>query len=230
MVDEFRPNRVLATDRPYPPWRVSEVRGSLWWRSSSPEILVLGSVSGDGVRPVHLSGEPARYRSVPGFDARQAIPHGLSWQGGPMPALQVPYLQRSVTRCGNRTPPVFRHSHRSDPGRVPFECPHFMPALQVHTFNVLSSEAEIARRPSPVTSTPVTAEECAGSVRNNPVPGESSIASSGLNHGRGAPASMHCRNSPNLVFCACGSKRATNYEANCLESLSITCQPRRTAS
>ena len=38
---------------------------------------MLGSVSGDGLRAVHLPREPPRHRSVPWFDERKALSHGF---------------------------------------------------------------------------------------------------------------------------------------------------------
>jgi hypothetical protein len=43
---------------------------------------LLGSVFVDGFRAADLSRQSARYRSLPPFDAGQAVPHGISRQGG----------------------------------------------------------------------------------------------------------------------------------------------------
>src|ERR1019366_2043266 len=48
---------------------------SLSRRLSAEDFLLLGSVSGNGVRTVDLPRQPARYRSVPAFDAGQALSH-----------------------------------------------------------------------------------------------------------------------------------------------------------
>ena len=50
------------------------------------ELFLLGSVSGDGLRPAHLSREPAGHRDLPGRGGRQAVPHGLPHQRGALDA------------------------------------------------------------------------------------------------------------------------------------------------
>src|ERR1039458_3866006 len=51
---------------------------SLSRRLSAEDFLLLGSVSGNGVRTVDLPRQSARYRSVPAFDAGQALSHRFS--------------------------------------------------------------------------------------------------------------------------------------------------------
>src|ERR1035438_5384403 len=55
---------------------------SLSRRLSAEDFLLLGSVSGNGVGTVDLPRQSARYRSVPAFDAGQALSHGIPRQGG----------------------------------------------------------------------------------------------------------------------------------------------------
>ncbi len=55
---------------------------SLPRRLSAEGFLLLGSVFGNGVRAVDLPRPSARYRSLPAFDAGQALPHGIPRQGG----------------------------------------------------------------------------------------------------------------------------------------------------
>src|SRR5438093_12916448 len=65
MVHEPGPHRVLAVDRLPAGSRVSSLRRSLRRRRPLARLLLLGSVSDHGLRSAHLSGEPARYRSMP---------------------------------------------------------------------------------------------------------------------------------------------------------------------
>src|ERR1035437_5845460 len=55
---------------------------SLRRRCAAARLLLLGSVSVDGLCPTHLPGWPSRYRSVPAIAGRQTLPHGFSWPGG----------------------------------------------------------------------------------------------------------------------------------------------------
>ena len=70
---------------------------SLSRRLSAKDFLLLGSVFVDGFRAADLSRQSARYRSLPPFDAGQAVPHGISRQGG---ALHSRRCQR-VARLAN---------------------------------------------------------------------------------------------------------------------------------
>src|SRR6266852_3434650 len=70
---------------------------SLSRRLSAKDFLLLGSVSVDGFRAANLSRQSARYRGLPPFYAGQAVPHGISRQGG---ALHSRRCQR-VTRLAN---------------------------------------------------------------------------------------------------------------------------------
>ena len=54
-----------ATDPASAPQGISEVCGPPSWRPLRQGILLLGSVSGDGLRAIHLSREPARHRDLP---------------------------------------------------------------------------------------------------------------------------------------------------------------------
>ena len=71
-------------------------------------------------------------------------------------ALQIPHLQRVVIRRGDRPPPVRRHRHAMTPSEWPARVRSSRPLSRSHTFSVLSSDAETARRPSGVTATPLT--------------------------------------------------------------------------
>ena len=50
------------------------MRVPLPWRLPAEEFLLLGPVSRDGFRSVDTPREPARHRSMPAVDERQALP------------------------------------------------------------------------------------------------------------------------------------------------------------
>jgi hypothetical protein len=58
--------------------RVSALCNSLLWRCAVARLLLLGSVSVDGLCPTDLSGRPSRHRSVPTISGWQALPYGFS--------------------------------------------------------------------------------------------------------------------------------------------------------
>ena len=77
MVHEPRPHRVRPVD-PLPSGsRVPPLRKPLRRGSQMAQLLRLGSVPIDGFRPADLPRKPPRYRSVPAFAFRQALPHGI---------------------------------------------------------------------------------------------------------------------------------------------------------
>src|SRR6516162_6279519 len=86
MVDESWPNRLFATARAPTAQGVSEVRHPIRWRFSLERVLLLGSVSGNGIRSVDLSRESTRHRGVPTLDRMQSLSHGIPWQCGPFDA------------------------------------------------------------------------------------------------------------------------------------------------
>ena len=77
MRDEHRAYRLLAAGRVPSPPTVPEVRRPIWWWSLSEYFVLLGSVSGDGIRSVDLPQESSQLRSLPRFHRRQALPHGI---------------------------------------------------------------------------------------------------------------------------------------------------------
>ena len=82
MVHEPRPHRVRPVD-PLPSGsRVPPLRKPLRRGSQMAQLLRLGSVPIDGFRPADLPRKPPRYRSVPAFAFRQALPHGIPLPGG----------------------------------------------------------------------------------------------------------------------------------------------------
>ena len=99
MRDELGPHRICATDRASAPQGISQVRRSLSWGPLRKELLLLGSVSGDGLRPTHLSREPARHRDLPGRGGRQAVPHGYSQQCGAFDAGRCQRVARLAHLC-----------------------------------------------------------------------------------------------------------------------------------
>jgi len=56
-------------------------RGPLLWRSSGAHAQVRRAVPMYGLRPAHLSGEPARHRSLFVGTSGEALPHGVSRAG-----------------------------------------------------------------------------------------------------------------------------------------------------
>src|SRR5229473_1742911 len=93
MRDEHWAHRLLSVGRVPSPPTIPEVRRPIWRWSLSEKFVLLGSVSGDGVRSVDLPRESSRHRSVPSFRQRQALPHGIPRQGG---ALDLGRCQRSA--------------------------------------------------------------------------------------------------------------------------------------
>ena len=81
MVHEPWPHRFLSTDRTCAKQGIPEMCGPVSWRRPPERLLLLGSVSGNGLGPVDLPRKPARHRSVSTLDKRQAQSHGLSRQG-----------------------------------------------------------------------------------------------------------------------------------------------------
>ena len=82
MVHEPRPHRVRPVDQLPSGSRVPSLRKPLRRGSQMAQLLRLGSVPIDGFRPADLPRKPPRYRSVPAFAFRQALPHGIPLPGG----------------------------------------------------------------------------------------------------------------------------------------------------
>ena len=61
---------------------VSKMRRPLSRRLLSQELLLLGSVSGDGLRPTDLPRESSRHRSMSSFRTRQTVSHGVPRSSG----------------------------------------------------------------------------------------------------------------------------------------------------
>ena len=81
MVHEPRPHRVRPVDQLPSGSRVPPLRKPLRRGSQMAQLLRLGSVPIDGFRPADLPRKPPRYRSVPAFAFRQALPHGIPLPG-----------------------------------------------------------------------------------------------------------------------------------------------------
>src|ERR1035438_3137369 len=86
MAHESGAHRLLAIDQLSSRPRVPSLRRALSGRPTTARPHLLGSVSGDGLRPVDLSGESARHRNLFTFVAGQAISLGIPWQGGALNA------------------------------------------------------------------------------------------------------------------------------------------------
>ena len=63
------------------------------------QLLLLGSVPIDGVSPVDLPRKPPRYRSVPAFARRQALPHGILLPGGALHTGRRQRIARLADLC-----------------------------------------------------------------------------------------------------------------------------------
>src|SRR5580692_4605492 len=97
MRDEHRAYRLLAAGRVPSPPTVPQLLRPIWWWSLSENFVLLGSVSGDGIRSVDLPRESSQHRSLPRFHRRQALPHGIPWKGG---TFDVGRCER-ITRLAN---------------------------------------------------------------------------------------------------------------------------------
>ncbi len=79
---ESRPNLDLLSVVGLPAGsRVSTLCSSIRRGCAAARVLLLGSVSVDGLRPTDVSGRPSRHRSVPAIFGRQALPYGFSRSG-----------------------------------------------------------------------------------------------------------------------------------------------------
>ena len=78
MPDAVWSHRLRAAHVPCLADHLPTVRRSLPWRILGVQLLLLGPVSGDGLRSVDLPREPARYRSMPSLGERQVVSHGIS--------------------------------------------------------------------------------------------------------------------------------------------------------
>jgi len=111
MRHELGPYRVCATDRASAPQGISRMRCPLPWRPIREELLVLGPVSGDGLRLTHLSRELAGHRDLFGRGG-QAVPHGLSRERGTLNAgrrqriARLAHLRRLRTDTDCHRPPL----------------------------------------------------------------------------------------------------------------------------
>src|SRR5216683_2229249 len=81
MAHESGPHCLFAVDQLSSLPRFPSLRRSLSGRPAAARLHLLGSVSGDGLRPVDLSRESARHRGLFGFVAGQALSPGIPWQG-----------------------------------------------------------------------------------------------------------------------------------------------------
>src|SRR5438445_13009703 len=81
MRDEHWAHRLLSVGRVPSPPTIPEVRRPIWRWSLSEKFVLLGSVSGDGIRSVDLPRESSRHLSLPRFHRQQALPHGIQRQG-----------------------------------------------------------------------------------------------------------------------------------------------------
>src|SRR5664280_590682 len=86
MAHESGPYRLLAIDQLPSRPGVPSLRCTLSRRPPAAKLHLLGSVFGDGLRPVDLSGKSARHRSLFGFVAGQTVSPGIPWQGGSLDA------------------------------------------------------------------------------------------------------------------------------------------------
>src|SRR5271165_3136391 len=131
MAHEPGPHRLLAVNQLSSRPGVPSLRRALSGRPPVARFHLLGSVSGDGLRPVDLSGKSARHRSLFGFVAGQAVSLGIPWQGGSLDAggceriAGLAHLRRLRAQADcHRTPTVCPRAHGRRSGREPV-CPGF---------------------------------------------------------------------------------------------------------
>src|ERR1019366_3521578 len=86
MVHEPGPHGVFSVAEFPAGSRVSPLRRSVRRRRSTTRLLLLGSVSVDGLCSTHLSRWASRYRSVLAISGRQTLPYGFSRPRGPLHA------------------------------------------------------------------------------------------------------------------------------------------------
>src|ERR1022692_526165 len=118
MAHEPWSHRLLAVNQLSSRPGVPSLRRALPGRSPAARLQLLGSISGDGLRPVDLSGKSARHRSLFGFVARQTVSPGIPWQSGSLDAggceriARLAYLRRLRTEAVcNRTRTVCPRAH-----------------------------------------------------------------------------------------------------------------------
>ena len=97
----------------------------------------------------------------PGASCRDRV---ASENGDPYAALQIPHEERVVIGFRHRATSVPRHRHAPDRTQVPLSVRSNFPVARSHTLSVRSSDGDTARRPSPVTATPLTQSACPSSV------------------------------------------------------------------
>src|SRR3989442_10205131 len=86
MAHESGAYRLLAIDQLSSRPRVPSLRRALSGRPAATRPHLLGSVSGDGLRPVDLSRESTRHRSLFTLVAGQALSLGIPWPGSALDA------------------------------------------------------------------------------------------------------------------------------------------------
>ena len=99
MGHECRSYHLGATHRIFAAQRISEMRRPIQWRRKLARLLLLGSISGDGLRAMDLPRESARHRGLPGGHGREARSHGLSRPG---PAFHPGRCQRHARLAHGR--------------------------------------------------------------------------------------------------------------------------------
>src|SRR6266567_2285815 len=77
MPHELWPNRIFTVDQLPSRSRVSSLCRPLRRGPPTAGVLLLGSVSDDGLRSVDLPRKPSRYRGVPSLTAGETLPPGL---------------------------------------------------------------------------------------------------------------------------------------------------------
>ena len=104
--------------------RVRSMRSALRWEPIHQALLLLGSVSGHGLRPTDLSREPSRHRSLSGNTAQQALSLWAQRTSEAILACRCQRTSRLENLCRFRAhahrhcaPAVRRHRPRVGPGR-----------------------------------------------------------------------------------------------------------------
>src|SRR5678809_1414379 len=108
LAHKSRPHSVLPVDRWSAQVRVRSVRRALPGQFPGAVAADLRAVSRDGLRPVDLSGEPARYRDLSECRRLQALPQWDSSGSSP----------EHAGRCGRETRLAHRRGLRAAPHRA----------------------------------------------------------------------------------------------------------------
>ncbi len=93
LADEHRANRFFSNHGYAPSLGLPQMRQTISRRSQNTKILLYGSISLHGIRPINLPRELARYRSMPARQPAKTLSHGHS----------IPHLTKHISRCQRKS-------------------------------------------------------------------------------------------------------------------------------